>query len=94
MSVRADETEPATGVALNRMAVVAIVCAALALAGTLVAGLAVIAVFAVGAGHVALRQIDAEQQRGAVLAKVALVVAYGIAAVALVQGLFATLRAG
>ena len=37
---------------VNRLAVVSIICAAIALAGTFRVGVVVIAVFAVGAGHV------------------------------------------
>jgi hypothetical protein len=67
------------------MAVVSLLCAAVALVGTYVAGVTAAAVFAAGAGHVALKQIDVRQERGALLAKVALAVAYVIATVAVVQ---------
>ncbi len=76
---------------LNRMAVVSMVCAALAMAGAWLAGLAVLAVFAVGAGHVALQQIAARHERGTALAVGALIVSYGIAALVLLQTLFLTL---
>lgn len=73
---------------VNRLAVVSIICAAIALAGTLRVGVVVIAVFAVGAGHVSLQQINARHERGVILAYVALGVSYLIATVALFQALF------
>ena len=76
---------------VNRLAVVSIICAAIALAGTFSFGVVVIAVFAVGAGHVSLQQINARHERGAILAYIALGVSYLIAAVALFQALFLAL---
>jgi hypothetical protein len=49
----------------------------------------VIAVFAVGAGHVSLQQIMARHERGAILAYVALGVSYVIATLALFAIYFA-----
>jgi hypothetical protein len=80
------ESEALTKV--NRLAVVSIICAAIALVGTFSVGVVVIAVFAVGAGHVSLQQITARHERGAILAYVALGVSYVIATVALFQALF------
>jgi coenzyme F420-reducing hydrogenase beta subunit len=73
---------------VNRLAVVSIICAAIALAGTFRVGVVVIAVFAVGAGHVSLQQINARHERGAILAYIALGVSYLIATVALFQALY------
>jgi ABC-type spermidine/putrescine transport system permease subunit II len=79
---------------VNRLAVVSIICAAIALAGTFSFGVVVIAVFAVGAGHVSLQQINARHERGAILAYIALGVSYLIATVALFQALFLALAFG
>ena len=73
---------------MNRLAVVSIICAAIALIGTLSVGVVVIAVFAVGAGHVSLQQIKARQERCAILAYVALAVSYLIATLALFQAIY------
>jgi hypothetical protein len=73
---------------VNRLAVVSIICAAIALVGTFSVGVVVIAVFAVGAGHVSLQQITARHERGAVLAYVALGVSYLIAALALFEAIY------
>jgi hypothetical protein len=73
---------------VNRLAVVSIICAAIAVAGTLRVGVVVIAVFAVGAGHVSLQQINARHERGAMLAYIALGVSYLIATFALFEALY------
>ena len=86
-----DATTQVTSEALtkvNRLAVVSIVCAAIALAGTLRVGVVVIAVFAVGSGHVSLQQINVRHERGAILAYIALGVSYLIATVALFEALY------
>ncbi len=80
------ESEALTKV--NRLAVVSIICAAIALVGTFSVGVVVIAVFAVGAGHVSLQQITARHERGAILAYVALGVSYFIATLALFQAIY------
>ncbi|BCW52116.1 hypothetical protein StoSoilB13_44580 (plasmid) [Arthrobacter sp. StoSoilB13] len=72
---------------INRQAIVAAAMAVLALVGLFFAGMAVIAVFVVGAGHVALNQIQQRGERGRPFAIAALVVGYGIAALALVSAL-------
>jgi hypothetical protein len=92
MTADLDQSASDTRTTVNRMAVVSILCAAVALVATYFAGVAAIAVFAAGAGHVALRQIDVRQERGALLARVALVVAYLIATVALAQTLYVALQ--
>ena len=50
--------------------------------------MAVLAVFAVGAGHVSLRQIETRGERGRGMALTALVIGYGIAALALVSTIY------
>ncbi|MFP3579603.1 DUF4190 domain-containing protein [Arthrobacter sp. fls2-241-R2A-200] len=72
---------------VNRQAMVAAAIAVLALAGLFFAGMAIIAVFAVGAGHVALNQIQQRQERGRGFAIGALVVGYGIGLASLVSAL-------
>lgn len=60
----------------NRMAIVSVVCAVLAVAGTIFGGFTVLAVFAVGAGHVALNQIDRNGGQGRGLAGAGLAAGY------------------
>jgi hypothetical protein len=52
----------------NRLSIVTLALAAVALAGFVFGGVAVIAVFAVGAGQVALQQISRKGERGSGLA--------------------------
>jgi uncharacterized membrane protein (DUF485 family) len=61
---------------VNGFSVVAIALALFALVATVYFGLAIIAVFAVGAGHLALQQIKARKQRGVELAYTALGISY------------------
>ena len=79
MSTPIDATRTATD-GLNKLAVTAIVLAVIAASGFWVFGVAVLAVFAVGAGHVALNQIHLGDERGKGLAIAAPAVGYGIAA--------------
>jgi hypothetical protein len=72
---------------LNKLAVAAIVLAAIAASGLWVFGVAVLAVFAVGAGHVSLHQIHSRGERGRGLAIAALVIGYAIATLALFTSL-------
>ncbi|GAA2145540.1 hypothetical protein GCM10009825_38310 [Arthrobacter humicola] len=72
---------------LNKLAVAAIIFAAIAASGFWVFGVAVLAVFAVGPGHVALNQISLRGERGRGLAFAALAVGYGIATLALINTL-------
>ncbi|MGV2853017.1 DUF4190 domain-containing protein [Glutamicibacter sp. AGC13] len=72
------DTEP-----LNKFSVVALALAALAILGLCFLGTSGLAIFAVGAGHVALSQIALRGGRGRWLAIVALVIGYAIAAFAL-----------
>ncbi|QDG89576.1 DUF4190 domain-containing protein [Pseudarthrobacter sp. NIBRBAC000502770] len=70
---------------LNKLAVASIVFAVVAASGFWVFGVAVLAVFAVGAGHVALNQIQLKDERGKGLAIAALAVGYCIATLALIS---------
>jgi len=72
---------------LNKLAVVAVIFAVIAASGLWVFGVAVLAVFAVGAGHVALNQIPLRSERGRGLAIAALAIGYGIATLALINTL-------
>lgn len=69
---------------VNRMAVVSVACALLAVVGLAFMGMAVLAVFAVGAGHVALHQIDQRGGTGKLAAMSSLALGYAIAAFGLV----------
>lgn len=77
---------PSTG-GLNKLADAAITFAVIAAAGFWVFGVAVLAVFAVGAGHVALHQTPLRGERGRGLAIAALAIGYGIATLALINTL-------
>lgn len=70
---------------LNKLAVAAIIFAVIAASGFWVFGVAVLAVFAVGAGHVALNQIPLRGERGRGLAIAALSIGYGVATLALIN---------
>lgn len=84
MSTPTHATRTATK-GLNKLAIAAIVFAVIAASGFWVFGVAVLAVFAVGAGHVALSQIQLRHERGKGLAIAALAVGYGIATLALIN---------
>jgi hypothetical protein len=56
--------------------------------GPIFAGFTVLAIPAVGAGHVALLQIKARRERGAILAYVALAICYVFATYALVSSVY------
>ncbi|MGP5522606.1 DUF4190 domain-containing protein [Glutamicibacter arilaitensis] len=74
---------------LNRLSVMSLVFAVMAVAGLWFFTTSGLAIFAVGAGHVALNRIAHSGQRGRWLAISALIVGYGIG----LLGLFATLAA-
>lgn len=63
----------------NRMAIVSVVCAAVAVAGFFFAGPTVLAVFAEDAEHVALNQINLNGGQGRQLARAALAIECAIA---------------
>lgn len=68
---------------VNRTAIVAAAMAVLAIVGLFFAGMAAIAIFVVGAGHVALNQIQQRGERGRGFALAALAVGYGIGVLSL-----------
>lgn len=72
---------------INKLAVAAVVLAAVAFSGIWLLGVGVLAVFAVGAGHVSLNQIKLNGGRGRWLAIAALCIGYAIATLALVMSL-------
>lgn len=72
---------------LNKLAVASIVLAAIAASGLWLFGVAVLAVFAVSAGHVSLNQIQLRGERGRGLALAALGVGYSTAILALFTSL-------
>lgn len=86
MSTPTESTDTSIG-RLNKLAVAAIILAVMAASGFLVFGVAVLAVFAVGAGHVALNQIQLKGEQGKGLAIAALAVGYGIATLSLISTL-------
>lgn len=86
MSTPTEPTDTSIG-GLNKLAVAAIILAVIAASGFLVFGAAVLAVFAVGAGHVALNQIRLKGEQGKGLAIAALAVGYGIATLSLISTL-------
>lgn len=82
MEVSAAQSPSAAG--YNRMAIVSLACAVLAVAGFFFGGFTVLAVFAVGAGHVALNQINIDGGQGRQLARASLAIGYAIG----IYGLF------
>lgn len=82
MSTPTAPTSAETG-RLNKLSVAAAFLAAVAASGLWLFGLGVLAVFAVGAGHVSLNQIRLSGERGRCLAIGALVVGYALATLAL-----------
>ena len=75
---------------MNPFALASVVCTVIAVLGMVGFGFVVVAVFGVGAGHVALQQIRTRNQRGAVLAYISLAVCYLIAVVALLSTISAS----
>jgi hypothetical protein len=84
MSANAMPALPDAG-RLNKLSVVAVILAAVAAAGMTTFGIGVLAVFAVGAGHVSLNQIKLCGCRGRGLAVMALAVGYGLGTLALIN---------
>jgi len=74
---------------VNTLSIVSVVFVAVVVAGFLIGGAAVLAVFAVGTGHVALQQIKERGERGAILAYIGLGISYLIATYALVAFVYA-----
>lgn len=76
---------------VNLLAVASIVFGVISAAAMFGFGIAVLAVFAVGAGHVAIQQIRARGQRGLILARIGLVIGYLLAVYGLVATIIYTL---
>ena len=72
---------------LNKLAVAAIILAVIAFSGLWLLGIGVLAVFAVGAGHVSLEQIKRKGERGRWLAIGALCIGYAMATWAFITAL-------
>jgi hypothetical protein len=62
----------------NRMAIVSVVCAVVAVAGFFFGSFTILAVFVVGAGHVALSQVNRDGSQWRQLARASLAVGYAI----------------
>jgi hypothetical protein len=62
----------------NRMAIVSVVCAVVAVAGFFFGSFTILAVFVVGAGHVVLNQVNRDGSQGRQLARASLAVGYAI----------------
>ncbi|MDQ0118462.1 hypothetical protein J2T22_001640 [Pseudarthrobacter defluvii] len=74
-----ETTRPDTRTAgLEPMAVVSVACAVLAAAGLYLMGMAVLAVFAVGAGHMALHRIERRGRSGQLAALAGLSIGYAV----------------
>lgn len=84
-----EEALHAEVVSVNKLSVVSLVLAVVALVGLWFFGLSGLAIFAVGAGHVALNRIAHSGGQGRWLAIVALVIGYGIGILALVSAVTA-----
>ncbi|MDQ0819864.1 putative membrane protein [Arthrobacter sp. V4I6] len=76
------------GTRYNRLAIASLVLAGVAMLGNVLVGAGVLAVFAVGAGHVSLAQIQRRGERGRGLAISALAIGYAIALLALFSTLY------
>lgn len=74
---------------VNGMSFVALACALVAVAGLVVLGAAVLAVFGVGAGHVALHQIEQCGGSGRLAAMIALGLGYAIGVFGLANSIWA-----
>jgi hypothetical protein len=95
---RVDSSEPSVAQAkVNTLSIVSIILVGAAVMGIAVrtwswgpifAGFTVLAIPAVGAGHVALLQIKVRRERGAILAYVALGICYMFATYALVSSVY------
>ena len=95
---RVDSSQPIVAPArVNKLSIVSIVLVGAAFMGIAVrawswgpifAGFTVLAIPAVGAGHVALQQVRVRRERGAILAYVALGICYLFATYALVSSVY------
>ncbi|MEV8145933.1 DUF4190 domain-containing protein [Specibacter sp. NPDC078709] len=87
MSVSAASATATKTGPLNKLAVAAVILAVIAFSGLWLLGIGVLAVFAVGAGHVSLEQIRRTGERGRWLAIGALCISYALATWALFSAL-------
>ena len=62
----------------NRMAIVSVACTVVAVAGFFFGSFTILALFAVGSGHVALNQVNRDGSQGRQLARASLAVGYAI----------------
>jgi hypothetical protein len=81
-------TQIRQGTRYNRLAIASLVMAGMALLGVVLTSVGVLAVFAVGAGHVSLAQIQRRGERGRGLAVAALAIGYAIAVLGLISTLY------
>ncbi len=72
----------------NRLSIAALVLAAAAVVGMVLVGALAIAIFTVGAGHLALQQISKRGERGRTLAVVGLLIGYGIGLYAILNSIY------
>lgn len=79
--------EPEANSRVSRWAVWSAICALLAFPAAVGYGVVVLAVFGVGAGHIALRRISEQGGRGVILARSSLIACYALASWALVETL-------
>lgn len=92
MAVKNKQTRQ--GARYNRLAIAAAGLAGAALLSLVLLSSSGFAVFAVGAGHVALAQIQRRRERGRGLAVAALAIGYAIAGVALMSMLSLVMQPG
>lgn len=78
--------------AVNKWSVASLVLAAVCLVALVFTGVTLVAVFAVGAGHIALGQIRERGGRGRVLARVALSIGYAIGSLSVLVTLLDLVR--
>lgn len=78
--------------AVNQWSVASLVLAAVCLVALVFTGVTLVAVFAVGAGHIALGQIRERGGRGRVLARVALSIGYAIGSLSVLVTLLDLVR--
>ena len=76
MTVNTSQAKSVALAKVNPLALVSITCAAVGVAALVLGSVTILAVFAVGSGHVSLQQIKARHERGATLAYIALGVSY------------------
>lgn len=92
-TTRADAVTPKVSQPkVNTLAMVSVALVVVATASMFIGGGAVVFVFAVGPAHVALRQIKARRERGAILAFITLGISYAFALYALLGTVYLGVR--